>query len=155
MGGKLLSLNYISRDELQTILAQLDQALYNHIQRHNSLIRTLTCKLPSDKHNTVPKAYKECLFGQWYYNDAPQKLREHQGFAAIGEAHKHMHQLCAGLLLTTDAGNVVILQETKYSLSLHVTSLQIYAPMTNSFAMAGKNFYFVFNILILKAATSV
>jgi len=97
----------ITRDEMQTVLAQLEQALYNHVQWHNALVRTFACRLPADKHNTSPKAYKECLFGQWYYNDSPKKLQDHPGFTAIGEAHRHMHQLTANLLLALDAGRPI------------------------------------------------
>jgi diguanylate cyclase (GGDEF)-like protein len=99
-----MALTYMTREELQAILAQLEQALYNHVQWHNGLIRTLVCRLPGDVHDTKPKAFKECLFGQWYYNDAPLKLQKHPGFIAIGEAHRHMHQLAADILLTTRAG---------------------------------------------------
>lgn len=86
------------------MLEQLDQALYNHLQWHSSLMRTIACRLPCNKHDILPNAYEECLFGQWYYNNSPKKLKNHPGFVAIGEAHKHMHQVTAHLLLTLEAG---------------------------------------------------
>jgi diguanylate cyclase (GGDEF)-like protein len=97
----------MTREELQIILGQLEQALHSHIQWHNALIRTLICKLPGDIHDIKPRAFHECLFGQWYYNDAPEKLHAHSGFIAIGEAHKHMHQITTQLLLTSRAGGVI------------------------------------------------
>ncbi len=102
-----MSLTYINREELQTILTHLDQALYNHVQWHNALLRTLICHLPPDKHNISPKAHKECLFGQWYYNDSPQKLKDHQGFSILGDSHRYMHQLATHLLLTIEAGSPI------------------------------------------------
>lgn len=99
-----MALTNISREELQNLLTQLEQALFNHIQWHNSLVRTFVCRLPIDKHNISPKAYKECLFGQWYYNDSPKKLQDHPGFISMGEAHKQMHLLTANLLSTLGSG---------------------------------------------------
>ena len=52
-----------SRNDLQQVLTQLDQALYNHQQWHNDIIRTLVCRLSCDKHDTIPDAHKECRFG--------------------------------------------------------------------------------------------
>lgn len=102
-----MALNYLNREKLQSIPGQLDQALYNHIQWHNALMRSLTCRLPGNKHDTKSNAHKECLFGQWYYNDSPKNLRDHEGFLAIGEAHHHMHQLAAHLLFTLEAGSSI------------------------------------------------
>lgn len=91
----------ISRDEMQSILAQLDQALYSHQQWHASLIRTIVCHLSADQHDLNPTAHTACRFGQWYYGNLPEKLRKHDGFVALGTAHQHMHQLAASLLMAT------------------------------------------------------
>ncbi len=92
----LLNLPY---DEIRGLIGPLDQALYNHQQWSNSLVRTLICRLPADQHDLSAKSYKECRFGQWYYNHAPQNLHTHQGFIAIGKEHQHMHQLATELLI--------------------------------------------------------
>ncbi len=97
----------VSRDELLRVMAQLDQAIYNHQQWHNSLIRTLVCRLQSDENDIHVESYKKCRFGQWYYNHAPQKLHEHPGFIAIGASHQHMHELTAHLLNTSNTGNSI------------------------------------------------
>ncbi|HUX79952.1 MAG TPA: diguanylate cyclase [Alphaproteobacteria bacterium] len=102
-----MAFTYVSREELQAVLTHLDQATYNHIQWYNSLIRTLICRLPVDKHNISQKSHEECTFGQWYYNDSPQKLRDHPGFSAVGDAHQHMHQMVTHLLFTQEAGNQI------------------------------------------------
>ena len=49
-----MALDEVSRDELQGVITQLKEALYNHQQWHGALIRTLVCKLPGDKHDTNP-----------------------------------------------------------------------------------------------------
>lgn len=106
-----MALTNITREELQNLLTQLEQALYNHVQWHNTLVRTFVCKLPVDKHNISPKAHKECLFGQWYYNNSPKKLQDHPGFLSMGEAHKHMHLLTTQLLLTFISGRPIETRE--------------------------------------------
>ena len=97
----------VTRDELQGILAQLEQALFHHQQWHAAMIRALTCRLPGDQHDLSPEAHHECRFGQWYYGKVPEKLRELPGFIALGKAHEHMHQLAARLLIEAQGGNPV------------------------------------------------
>ena len=95
----------ISRDEMQGILAQLEQALSSHQQWHAALIRTLVCQLPINRHDTSPAAHTECQFGQWYYGNIPEKLHDHEDFIALGAAHQHMHQLAARLLIAAKDNN--------------------------------------------------
>lgn len=102
-----MSLTNMTREEMQAILTQLEQAYDNHVKWHNGLIRTLTCRLQGDLHDTKQKAHRECLFGQWYYHNAPKKLLDHPGFIAVGEAHKYMHELATQLLLTARVGNLI------------------------------------------------
>lgn len=99
-----MSINNIEREELQTSLVHLERAVHNHIQWYNALIRTLCCRLQSDRHDISPQAHHECLFGQWYYDQAPLKIQKHPGFTAIGEAHERMHHLAANLLQISNAG---------------------------------------------------
>lgn len=91
----------INRNEQQELISQLEQALYNHHQWHNALLRTLICQLAPDQHDVQPEAHKHCRFGQWYYNFSSEKLHEHPGFVALGEVHQRMHEL-AKSLLTSD-----------------------------------------------------
>lgn len=97
-------MNIINREELQDIIFQLEQALYNHQQWHNSIIRSLVCRLPADRHDISADAHKECRFGQWFYETASEKLRQHKGFVALGEEHQKMHQLAAKLLISVNNG---------------------------------------------------
>lgn len=97
----------ISHDELQRVMVQLDQAIHNHQQWHNNLIRTLVCRLQTDENDINFEAHKNCRFGQWYYTHAPQKLGDHPGFIAIGTAHQHMHELAASILTISNAGNTI------------------------------------------------
>jgi diguanylate cyclase (GGDEF)-like protein len=102
-----MSLQQISHDELQQLITQLDQALYNHAQWHKELIRTLVCRLSCDRHDILPEAYKECRFGQWYYSPKPDDISRHLGFIATGEAHKRMHELAGQLLIQASEKNTI------------------------------------------------
>lgn len=97
-----MSLYNVSHDEIQRIVGELDQALYNHQQWHKDLLRTLICKLPCDKHDLHSEAHKECRFGQWYYEPTHNALRDHPGFIAIGEQHQRLHQTAIGLINTSN-----------------------------------------------------
>lgn len=123
-------LNQINHDELQQILAQLDQALYNHQQWHNAIIRILICRLPCDKHDLSADAHKECRFGQWYYSDEPalKKIAENEGFIAIGKAHQQMHYQAASLLNTNSVGaNITPLEFDHFANVLDQLRLEIVA----------------------------
>ena len=96
-----------TRDEMLANLSQLKEAFRSHQAWHGALVRTLACGLPGDRHDTSDAAHKECRFGQWYYSDAPAKLRNHPGFIAIGEEHQRMHHLARLLLAPADAGKRV------------------------------------------------
>ncbi|HFO0072980.1 TPA: diguanylate cyclase [Legionella pneumophila] len=94
----MASFNSVSQNELQQIVSQLDQAIYNHQQWHNSLIRTLICRLPGDSNDLLFDAHTRCRFGQWYYSRIPKVIQNHPGIINIGESHQRMHQLTTHLL---------------------------------------------------------
>lgn len=117
---------HMTQDELQTTLLQLDQAIYNHNQWHESLIRTLVCHLPHDRRDVSREAHRECLFGQWYYSDASLKLRDHPGFIAVGVEHERMHRLAAELIHMGAAGTTIPLFEyEKFTNALNSLRLQL------------------------------
>ncbi len=123
-----MALDEVSRDELQSVIAQLKEALYNHQQWHGSLIRTLVCKLPADKRDASPQSHMECRFGQWYYSQAPEKLLKHPGFVAMGEEHQRMHHTARLLLMAADSGkNISGLDYDNFANALDRLRLEIYA----------------------------
>ncbi|MDR3476586.1 MAG: diguanylate cyclase [Gammaproteobacteria bacterium] len=122
-----MQLQNTDRDELQQILTQLDQALYNHQQWYNDLMRTLACRLPCNKHDTIPDAYRECRFGQWYYSNKSKSINNHPGFIAIGEAHQRMHQLVSHVLINLNTNNTITpLDYDNFANSLERLRLEIY-----------------------------
>lgn len=102
-----MQIDSLDREELQDIIFQLEQALYNHQQWYLSIIRSLICRLPGDRHDTSTDAHKECRFGQWYYGTASVKLHQYPGFIALGEEHLHMHKITTRLLDAINSGGAV------------------------------------------------
>lgn len=123
-----MALSEVSSDELQGMIAQLDESLNNYQQWHAALIRTLTCQLPSDKHDTSDTAYTECRFGQWYYGKVPEKLRNHPRFIALGEEHIRLHHLAKLLLEDLDSGTLIKpLDYDNFANALERVRLEIFA----------------------------
>jgi diguanylate cyclase len=92
------SMSALSGQDLQTSVAQLDQAIYNHDQWHKNLVRVLVSRLPPDGADLRPDAEQRCRFGQWYDSDAVGALRDLASFVALGEAHRSMHGSATRLL---------------------------------------------------------
>lgn len=123
-----MALEEVTRDELQAVIAQLKEALYNHQQWYGALIRTLVCKLPGNKHDIDPEAHTNCRFGQWYYGKAPEKMRNHPGYIALGEEHQRMHHMVRLLLNAADAGNPIsTLDFDNFANALERLRLEIFA----------------------------
>lgn len=117
----------IAQNEIQSVLLQLDQAIYNHTQWHQSINRTLICRLPHDLRDEAMDAHQQCRFGQWYYGPAPESLRSYSGFIAIETEHKNMHQLAAKLLRLVASGETIPpLDYDSFVNTLERLRLQIY-----------------------------
>lgn len=97
----------VAQNEIQSVLLQLDQAIYSHHQWYSAITRTLICRLPHDLRDGAKEAHRQCIFGQWYYGVAPDTLRVHPGFIAIGIEHKNVHRLAAQLLQTSASGATI------------------------------------------------
>lgn len=82
----------------QVTLQQLSQAIYNHEQWHKELTRKIIFRLPCDRRDVAEDAHRQCRFGQWYYGDVPQELRDYPGFIALDIEHENMHRFAAQLL---------------------------------------------------------
>lgn len=117
----------VAQNEIQSVLLQLDQAIYNHAQWDRSINRTLICRLPHDLRDEAKDAHRQCRFGQWYYGAAPESLGNHPGFIAIETEHKNMHQLAAKLLQLAASGESISpLDYDNFVNALERLRLQIY-----------------------------
>ena len=123
-----MALDEVTRDELQGVISQLKEALYSHQQWYEYLIRSIVCKLPADQRDIDPDAHTECRFGQWYYSTAPDKLRTHPGFVALGEEHQRMHHSARLMLLSANKGaGVSALDYDNFANILERLRLEIYS----------------------------
>ncbi|KTD11039.1 regulatory protein (GGDEF, PAS, PAC domains) [Legionella gratiana] len=125
-----MQIDFLNREELQEFIFQFEQALYNHQQWYNSIIRSLVCRLPSDQHDISVNAHKECRFGQWYYGPSSHKLKQHPAFIALGEEHQYMHKAATTLLVSINKDNNIsphdydIFSNSIEKLHLEISALQ-------------------------------
>ncbi len=116
--------------ELQTMISNVDQAIYNHDRWYDALIATLMCRLPYDEHDVHEESFRRCRFGQWLYSEGQRLLSEHASYAAIEAEHRRMHLLATRLLLTAAEGSPMGVQDYERfssavkSLRLEATTLK-------------------------------
>lgn len=116
--------------ELQTLISNVDQALYNHDRWYDALIATLMCRLPYDERDVHEESFRRCRFGQWLYGEGQRLLNDHASFSAIEGEHRRMHQLAARLLLASADGHTIGVQDYELftsalkSLRVEVTTLK-------------------------------
>lgn len=124
-GGSMFN---VEQSEMQAAITQLDQAIDNHGQWFDAIIRTLICRLPYDNRDVVKDAHRHCLLGQWYYGTAHAKLRGHPGFVAIESEHKGMHKQAANLLQTAASGAPIsALEFDRFANALKRLRLEIFS----------------------------
>jgi diguanylate cyclase (GGDEF)-like protein len=85
-------------DALRLMLQQIEQATRDHVQWHESLLRSVVCQLPADPAEFDSLAHQRCRFGRWCREQAPAGLREQSTFVAIEKEHEHLHRAARGLL---------------------------------------------------------
>ena len=102
-----MKIELINREEIQDCIFQLEQGIYYHQQWYNGIIRSLICRVPTERHDINHDAHKECRFGQWYYQAAPEKMRHHPGFIALGEEHLKMHETATKLLTSINNNDAI------------------------------------------------
>jgi diguanylate cyclase (GGDEF)-like protein len=83
---------------LHQSLAQLEQAIRDHAEWHENLLRAVVCGLSFDLNDLTASAHFQCRFGRWYYGHAAAEVRRQASFAAIGLEHEHLHRIAARLL---------------------------------------------------------
>lgn len=95
---------HFTNHQLQFVIAQLDQALYNHDQWYKRLLRVLISHLPPEQDDLLPDGHRRCLFGQWYESPSAAFLHTDPTFISLGQAHQQMHD-DARILLQLAADN--------------------------------------------------
>jgi diguanylate cyclase (GGDEF)-like protein len=112
--------------ELQSAIAELDQAIFSHEQWYKSLLRILISRVPAEPADLRPDAHQHCRFGQWYENVSTALLREHPAFVSLGDAHEKMHVYARTLLqLVSDNKLVATSQLDQFENALDKMRLEI------------------------------
>jgi diguanylate cyclase len=79
----------------------------DHASWHENLLRSLFCEHPVASCDLVPAAHRECSFGQWFYDEAPNAMRAEPAFVAMGKEHQQLHQAAARLLRAVRANGPI------------------------------------------------
>lgn len=112
--------------ELQSAIAELDQAIFSHEQWYKSLLRILISRVPAEPADLRPAAHQHCRFGQWYGNVSTTLLRDHPAFISLGDAHEKMHVYARTLLqLVSDNKPVTTGQLDQFENALDKRRLEI------------------------------
>lgn len=95
--------NYMSKEEMASVISALEQALYMHEQWTNHLYSSLICRLPPDERDLVEAPHHRCPFGQWYYAHVKLAgpLSQHPGFVALSAEYEQLHRIAARMLITS------------------------------------------------------
>ncbi|HEC74019.1 MAG TPA: diguanylate cyclase [Methylophaga aminisulfidivorans] len=88
----------LTRDQLQSVVNEIDRATEKHQSWYESLLRVLICHLPPQENDLAVDAEQRCLFGQWCNSPDAGLIIEHETFKALARAHKNMHDSCRMLL---------------------------------------------------------
>jgi diguanylate cyclase len=83
---------------LQRNLEQLTRASLEHAEWRDNLLRVISGRQPCNHKDLAPDAYRRCLFGQWYFEQALPELRELPSFALVGTEHEAQHRIAAQVL---------------------------------------------------------
>ncbi len=70
----------------------------DHAAWHENLLRAMFCEYPVAPADLSPTAHRECAFGHWFYDEAPNAMRAQPSFVAMGKEHQQLHQVAARLL---------------------------------------------------------
>ncbi len=93
---------------LRTTLLQLQQAVHDHLEWYENLIRTIVCQLPCDPRELAEGAHHNCRFGQWYYAEASADLRQQAMFGAMEAEHQRAHAIAGRLLRDSMGGTPIV-----------------------------------------------
>lgn len=104
----LLPMLRMDQAALHRALEQLDEAAYEHADWHGNLLRAIVCGVPGDPNDLATSAHRLCRFGRWYYERAPDGLKDDAAFAAIGIEHKRLHRIAARMLRAALEGAPIV-----------------------------------------------
>ena len=130
---------------LRRAAGQLKEAIDEHAEWHENLLRSAFCGLAIEPEDLRAFAHRECRFGRWYYERAPADLREEPAFVALGHSHEHVHRVAGRLLRGVAAKQPMVradfedlvLTSARLRLDLDQLRLAIEAALGNRDALTG------------------
>ena len=115
---------------LRRAAEQLRETTEAHATWHEDVLRSIFCDDAGARDVALAvTAHRDCALGRWYYEQAPNGLRDQPAFVAIGKEHQRLHQVAAKLLRGARAGAAVARAEfedlvaTSARLRVHVDYL--------------------------------
>ena len=87
-----------SADDIRHEMAVIDSQIIEHVEWLDRLNETLICRVPFNADDLRLDAHQCCPFGRWYEEEAPDWLRDVEGFDGLGDSHRKMHEIGAHLL---------------------------------------------------------
>jgi diguanylate cyclase len=90
---------------LRRAVEQLKRTAEEHAGWHEDVLRAIFCdEIPTADAVLSVTSHRDCSFGRWFYEEAPNGLREQPAFIAIGREHQRLHQVAAKLLRAAKGG---------------------------------------------------
>mgnify|MGYP000884127362 FL=1 len=89
----------LEREEIQLLTEELEVIIAAHLAWFKHINRTLVCANQVNKADLADDAYLRSPFGQWYYSQQPNPLRENMDFKALGDTQQAMHDAARLALL--------------------------------------------------------
>jgi diguanylate cyclase len=94
---------------LRRAAEQLKQTTDEHATWHEHVLRSIFCDdVTSQAEALAVSAHRDCTFGRWFFEEAPNGLRDQPAFVAIGKEHQWLHQVAAKMLRAAKAGAPVV-----------------------------------------------
>lgn len=81
----------LEREEIQLLTEELEVIIAAHLAWFKQINRTLVCASPVNKSDLADDAHLRTPFGQWYYSQEPNPLRENLEFQALAATQQSMH----------------------------------------------------------------
>lgn len=97
--------------EILKILQELGVSLTHHSGWLKRFHRTLVCGAEPSVDDLAPDAHCRCMFGQWYYGDIDQRLKDLPLYLEVGDLHQKVHGRARELLNFNGSGRAITTEE--------------------------------------------
>ena len=89
----------LEREEIQLLTEELEVTIAAHLAWFKQINRILVCANQVNKADLSEDSHLRTHFGQWYYSQEPNPLRENLDFLALGPTQQAMHDVTRLALL--------------------------------------------------------